>query len=151
MCGVSDVRDRSAAFDDVEDYEAVPWNYKAIFGSFKGIPWWAAILCALVPAFIGAFIDISSSKTVGWTFIAVFFVGAVAGILLVQRRSLFAPKGGVRALVPVLQQGRAGGQRAGHAGQQARGVRLVGRDQVEAAARPGGQGFHFGRAGKMRE
>lgn len=91
MCGVSDVRDRSAAFDDVEDYDAVPWNYKAIFGSFRGIPWWAAILCALVPAFIGAFIDINSSKTVGWTFNAVFFVGALAGILLVQRRSLFAP------------------------------------------------------------
>ncbi|GAA3630922.1 hypothetical protein GCM10022267_17150 [Lentzea roselyniae] len=91
MCGVSDVRDRSAAFDDVEDYEAVPWNYKAIFGSFKGIPWWAAILCALVPAFIGAFIDINSSKTVGWTFNAVFFVGALVAILLVQRRSLFAP------------------------------------------------------------
>ncbi|WP_233442297.1 DUF6542 domain-containing protein [Lentzea atacamensis] len=88
---MSDVRDRSAAFDDVEDYEAVPWNYKAIFGSFKGIPWWAAILCALVPAFIGAFIDISSSKTVGWTFNAVFFVGALVAILLVQRRSLFAP------------------------------------------------------------
>lgn len=93
MCGVSELRDRSAAFDDddVEDYDAVPWNYRAIFGSFKGIPWWAAILSALVPAFIGAFIDINSSKTVGWTFIVVFFVGALAGILLVQRRSLFAP------------------------------------------------------------
>lgn len=92
MCGVSDVRDRSAAFDDdIEDYDAVPWNYRAIFGSFKGIPWWAAILSALVPAFIGAFIDINSSKTVGWTFNAVFFLGALAGILLVQRRSLFAP------------------------------------------------------------
>ncbi|MDX8037252.1 DUF6542 domain-containing protein [Lentzea sp. BCCO 10_0856] len=88
---MSELRDRSAAFDDVEDYDEVPWNYRAIFGEFKGIPWWAAILCALVPAFIGAFIDINSSKTVGWTFIAVFFVGALAGILLVQRRSLFAP------------------------------------------------------------
>jgi hypothetical protein len=91
VCGVSELRDRSADLDDVEDYDAVPWNYKAIFGSFKGIPWWAAILCALVPAFIGAFIDINSSKTVGWTFNAVFFLGALAGILLVQRRSLFAP------------------------------------------------------------
>lgn len=92
MCGVSALRERSAAFDDeVEDYDAVPWNYRAIFGEFKGIPWWAAILCALVPAFIGAFIDINSSKTVGWTFIGVFFAGALAGILLVQRRSLFAP------------------------------------------------------------
>lgn len=95
MCGVSELRDRSAAFDDddvdVEDYDAVPWNYRAIFGSFKGIPWWAAILSALVPSFIGAFIDINSSKTVGWTFYVVFFVGALAAILLVQRRSLFAP------------------------------------------------------------
>ncbi|MET9629525.1 DUF6542 domain-containing protein [Lentzea sp. NPDC006480] len=89
---MSELRDRSAAFDDdVEDYDAVPWNYRAIFGSFKGIPWWAAILSALVPAFIGAFIDINSSKTVGWTFNAVFFIGALAAILLVQRRSLFAP------------------------------------------------------------
>ncbi|HUQ60968.1 DUF6542 domain-containing protein [Lentzea sp.] len=89
---MSELRERSAAFDDeVEDYDAVPWNYRAIFGEFRGIPWWAAILCALVPAFIGAFIDINSSKTVGWTFNAVFFAGALAGILLVQRRSLFAP------------------------------------------------------------
>lgn len=92
MCVVSELRDRSAAFDDdVEEYDAVPWNYRAIFGTFRGIPWWAAILCALVPAFIGAFIDINSSKTVSWTFNVVFFVGALAGILLVQRRSLFAP------------------------------------------------------------
>ncbi|MFD9703996.1 DUF6542 domain-containing protein [Lentzea sp. NPDC059081] len=89
---MSALRERSEAFeDDVEDYDLVPWNYRAIFGEFKGIPWWAAILCALVPAFIGAFIDINSSKTVGWTFNAVFFLGALAGILLVQRRSLFAP------------------------------------------------------------
>jgi hypothetical protein len=92
VCVVSELRDRSAAFDDdVEEYDAVPWNYRAIFGTFRGIPWWAAILCALVPAFIGAFIDINSSKTVSWTFNVVFFVGALAGILLVQRRSLFAP------------------------------------------------------------
>lgn len=93
MCVVSELRERSAAFDDddVEDYDAVPWNYRAIFGEFKGIPWWAAILAALIPAFIGAFIDINSSKTVGWTFYVVFFVGALAAILLVQRRSLFGP------------------------------------------------------------
>ncbi|GHH61879.1 hypothetical protein GCM10017774_88820 [Lentzea cavernae] len=92
MCVVSELRERSAAFDDdLEDYDAVPWNYRAIFGEFKGIPWWAAILAALVPAFIGAFIDINSSKTVGWTFNVVFFVGALAAILLVQRRSLFGP------------------------------------------------------------
>ncbi|SDP49567.1 hypothetical protein SAMN05421507_109146 [Lentzea jiangxiensis] len=92
MCVVSELRERSSAFDDdVEDHDAVPWNYRALFGEFRGIPWWAAILCALVPAFIGAFIDISSSKTVGWTFIVVFFAGALAGIVLVQRRSLFGP------------------------------------------------------------
>ncbi|MGI5502933.1 DUF6542 domain-containing protein [Lentzea sp. CA-135723] len=89
---MSELRERSAAFDDdVEDYDAVPWNYRAVFGEFKGIPWWAAILAALVPAFIGAFIDINSSKTVGWTFNVVFFAGALAAILLVQRRSLFGP------------------------------------------------------------
>ncbi|MFD4670916.1 DUF6542 domain-containing protein [Lentzea sp. NPDC058450] len=89
---MNELRERSAAFDDdVEDYDAVPWNYRALFGEFKGIPWWAAILAALVPAFVGAFIDINSSKTVGWTFNVVFFAGALAAILLVQRRSLFGP------------------------------------------------------------
>ncbi|WP_229693890.1 DUF6542 domain-containing protein [Lentzea pudingi] len=89
---MSALRERSAAFDDdVEDYDVIPWNYRAMFGEFKGIPWWAAILAALVPAFIGAFIDINSSKTVGWTFNVAFFAGALAAILLVQRRSLFGP------------------------------------------------------------
>ncbi|NKE57900.1 hypothetical protein FXN61_14075, partial [Lentzea sp. PSKA42] len=114
---MSELRERSAGFDDVEDYEAVPWNYRAIFGSFKGVPWWAAILCALVPAFIGAFIDINSSKTVGWTFNAVFFVGALAGILLVQRRSLFAPMVQppliLAATVPLLVMFTGGVQKGG--------------------------------------
>ncbi|MGW6444738.1 DUF6542 domain-containing protein [Lentzea sp. NPDC055074] len=90
---MSALRERSAAFDDdvEDDYDVIPWNYRAMFGEFKGIPWWAAILAALVPSFIGAFIDINSSKTVGWTFNVAFFVGALAAILLVQRRSLFGP------------------------------------------------------------
>jgi hypothetical protein len=118
VCVVSALRERSAAFDDdVEDYEAVPWNYRAIFGEFKGIPWWAAILAALVPAFIGAFIDINSSKTVGWTFYVVFFVGALAAILLVQRRSLFGPMVQpplvLAATVPVLVLLTGGVQKGG--------------------------------------
>ncbi|MEU7475646.1 DUF6542 domain-containing protein [Lentzea sp. NPDC042327] len=88
---MSELRDRQDDLDEVEDYDAVPWNYRAIGGSFKGIPWWAAILCAFIPAAISAFIDISGTKTVGWTFNVAFFLGALAAILLVQRRSLFAP------------------------------------------------------------
>ena len=91
MCLVSELRDRQDDLDEVEDYDAVPWNYRAIGGSFKGIPWWAAILCAFIPAAISAFIDINATKTVGWTFNVAFFIGALAAILLVQRRSLFAP------------------------------------------------------------
>ncbi|WP_285752830.1 DUF6542 domain-containing protein [Lentzea sp. NBRC 105346] len=91
---MSELRDRRVALDDDDDFEGqdIPaWNYRAIAGTFKGIPWWASILCALVPAVIGAYIDISSGKTVGWVFNILFFVGAIAGICLVQRRSLFAP------------------------------------------------------------
>lgn len=91
MCRVSEQRDRQAVLDEAEDFDTVPWNYLAIGRSFKGVPWWAAILCAWVPAAISAFIDINATKTIGWTFNVAFFVGALAAILLVQRRSLFAP------------------------------------------------------------
>ncbi|WP_308214234.1 DUF6542 domain-containing protein [Umezawaea endophytica] len=42
-------------------------------------------------AIIGTFIDVSSTKTVGWIFTILFFVGCVGAIVFVERRSMFGP------------------------------------------------------------
>lgn len=82
-------RDERSDLDD--EPEAVRWNDRAILGTFKGLPWWVAVAMAFVLAVIGTYIDVSSSKTVGWIFTIAFFAGCVAAICLVQRRSMFGP------------------------------------------------------------
>lgn len=85
-------RERRSELDDDEDYsEDVAWNDRALFGEFKGLPWWAAVLIAFVLAIIGTYIDVSSTKTVGWIFTGMFFVGCVGAIVFVERRSMFGP------------------------------------------------------------
>ncbi len=83
---------RGEVADDDEDYsDDVAWNDRALFGSFKGLPWWAAVLIAFVLAIIGTFIDVNSTKTVGWVFSVLFFVGCVGAVVFVERRSMFGP------------------------------------------------------------
>lgn len=85
-------RERLSELDDDEDYsDDVAWNDRALFGNFKGLPWWAAVAIAFVLAIIGTFIDVSSTKTVGWIFTVLFFVGCVGAIVFVERRSMFGP------------------------------------------------------------
>ncbi|MEJ2855457.1 MULTISPECIES: DUF6542 domain-containing protein [unclassified Saccharothrix] len=85
----------TAATREPEDDEldAVRWNDRALFGSFRGLPWWAAVLSTFVLAIVGTYIDVSSSteKTVGWVFAITFFVGAVGAVVFVERRSMFGP------------------------------------------------------------
>jgi hypothetical protein len=52
-----------------------------------------------------------------------------------QGLRLFATKPGFGLLVPVLQQGHTGIERRQHACKQARGIRFVGRQQVETTPR----------------
>ncbi|GGP60353.1 DUF6542 domain-containing protein [Saccharothrix coeruleofusca] len=84
-------RDRRGEPEDDEDFEPVRWNDRAMFGTFRGLPWWAAVLGAFALATIGTFIDVSSSRTVGWIFGITFFAGAVGAVVLVERRSMFGP------------------------------------------------------------
>ncbi|HEX6344145.1 DUF6542 domain-containing protein [Umezawaea sp.] len=85
-------RERLSELDDDEDYsDDVAWNDRALFGNFKGLPWWAAVAIAFVLAIIGTFIDVNSTKTVGWIFTVLFFLGCVGAIVFVERRSMFGP------------------------------------------------------------
>lgn len=84
-------RDRRSEPEDDEDFEPVRWNDRALFGTFRGLPWWAAVLIAFVLAIVGTFVDVNSSKTVGWVFAVTFFVGAVGAVVFVERRSMFGP------------------------------------------------------------
>ncbi|GAA1350837.1 DUF6542 domain-containing protein [Saccharothrix algeriensis] len=84
----------TAATREPEDEELDPvrWNDRALFGTFRGLPWWAAVLGTFVLAVVGTYVDVSSSaKTVGWVFAVTFFVGAVGAVVFVERRSMFGP------------------------------------------------------------
>ncbi|MEU4744803.1 DUF6542 domain-containing protein, partial [Actinosynnema sp. NPDC023658] len=85
-------RDDSRSEPEDEEYSAVRWNDRAMFGSFRGLPWWAAVLIAFVVAVVGTFVDVgSSAKTVGWVFAITFFLGCVGAVVFVERRSMFGP------------------------------------------------------------
>ncbi|MFD7655177.1 DUF6542 domain-containing protein [Actinosynnema sp. NPDC059797] len=83
---------RSEPEGDFDDFdEGVRWNDRAMFGSFRGLPWWAAVLISFVVAAVGAYVDLSSAPTVGWAFAAAFLVGCVGAVVFVERRSMFGP------------------------------------------------------------
>ncbi|KOX12124.1 hypothetical protein ADK67_47490 [Saccharothrix sp. NRRL B-16348] len=86
------MRDDSRSEPEDDEFTAVRWNDRAMFGSFRGLPWWAAVLIAFVVAIVGTFVDVNSAtKTVGWVFAITFFVGCVGAVVFVERRSMFGP------------------------------------------------------------
>ncbi|ROP38460.1 DUF6542 domain-containing protein [Saccharothrix texasensis] len=86
------MRDDSRSEPEDDEFAAVRWNDRAMFGSFRGLPWWAAVLIAFVVAIVGTFVDVNSAaKTVGWVFAVTFFVGCVGAVVFVERRSMFGP------------------------------------------------------------
>jgi hypothetical protein len=86
---VTAIRDRQS--DPDADEVAVPWDARPVVGERRGLPWWGAILLAFGLAVVGAVADMQLQNTFGWTFRICYFVGAVAAICAVQRRSLFGP------------------------------------------------------------
>lgn len=81
---------RSEPEDDFDG--GVRWNDRAMFGSFRGLPWWAAVLISFAVAIVGAYVDLASSAaTVEWVFAVTFFVGCVGAVVFVERRSMFGP------------------------------------------------------------
>jgi hypothetical protein len=86
------MRDDSRSEPEDEEFSPVRWNDRAMFGNFRGLPWWAAVLIAFVVAIVGTFVDVNSAaQTVGWVFAITFFVGCVGAVVFVERRSMFGP------------------------------------------------------------
>jgi len=90
---VTATRDRRSDLDDDELDDGVRWNDRAMFGSFRGLPWWAAVLIAFALAIIGTYlgVDVDAPKPVGMIFFGMFFAGAVGAVVFVERRSMFGP------------------------------------------------------------
>jgi len=74
-------------------YEDAPatWETSAAMGTMRGIPWWAAVLLALVFTGIGVFVDLERIDRLGLIFQGSYFLGCVIAVLWVQRRGLFGP------------------------------------------------------------
>ncbi|TVT19119.1 hypothetical protein LWP59_33480 [Amycolatopsis acidiphila] len=83
------IRDRPS--DPDADEVAVPWDERPVVGERRGLPWWGAVLLAFGLALVGAIADMQLQNTLGWVFRICYFVGAVAAICAVQRRSIFGP------------------------------------------------------------
>jgi hypothetical protein len=86
---VTAIRDRQS--DPDADEVAVPWDARPVVGERRGLPWWGAVLLAFGLALVGAIADMQLQNSLGWVFRICYFLGAVAAISAVQRRSLFGP------------------------------------------------------------
>lgn len=84
------MRDRSSD-PDTDSPGIVPWDQRALFGSSRGIPWWGAVLAALLPSAVGAAVDMVRQDSVGIAFQVGYVSGCLAAVALVRRRGLFGP------------------------------------------------------------
>jgi hypothetical protein len=91
---VTATRDRDSDLDS--DKTDVEWDERPVIGRGRGLPWWAAVLLALVLAAAGAvfdrarLVDDQRLNSLG-PYLVLFLVGCVAAVLAVRRRNLFGP------------------------------------------------------------
>ncbi|MGH3779528.1 MAG: DUF6542 domain-containing protein, partial [Pseudonocardiaceae bacterium] len=67
------------------------WGERALLPDRVGIPWWAAVFCALALAAIGAFADLERLNRLGIVFEVCYFLGCLLAVVVVQRKGLFGP------------------------------------------------------------
>ncbi len=63
----------------------------SVLTTARGVPWWAAVLIAVVPTVAGLVIDLAGAGAIGWTARILTVLGAVLAVLAVRRDSLFTP------------------------------------------------------------
>ena len=67
------------------------WDECSLLSGRRGLPWWAAVWCALSLTAIGVFIDIERLNRLGIVFQAGYFLGCLLAVVVVQRKGLFGP------------------------------------------------------------
>ncbi|WP_344963335.1 DUF6542 domain-containing protein, partial [Crossiella cryophila] len=82
-------RDRRG--DVEQDRAESDWAYLSLFGSSRGVPWWAAALLAFGVSILTAFVSRAPNGELGWLFKGGYFLSCVLGVCWVQRKSLFGP------------------------------------------------------------
>nr|WP_225954601.1 DUF6542 domain-containing protein [Kibdelosporangium phytohabitans] len=78
------------------DAAEAAWDERPVFGNRRGLPWWGAVLLALLLATAGAVIDksrlVDDNQLTGFgLYHALFLAGCVLAVLGVRRRNLFGP------------------------------------------------------------
>jgi hypothetical protein len=86
---VTAIRDRQS--DPDADETLVPWDELPIFGTKRGLPWWAAVLLGFGLAIIGAFTNLKLQDHLSLLFQACYCGGAILAVCWVQRKGLFGP------------------------------------------------------------
>jgi hypothetical protein len=91
---VTATRDRDSDLDT--DAAEAAWDERPVFGSRRGLPWWAAVLVALLLSVAGAVVDKSrlvddQRLTSFGLYHALFLAGCLLTVLAVRRRNLFGP------------------------------------------------------------
>lgn len=62
-----------------------------MLGARRGLPWWGAVLLALVTAIAGAVLSTQVTDGLGLPFQLIYVAGALAAVAAVRRRNLFGP------------------------------------------------------------
>lgn len=78
------------------DAAEAAWDERPVLGNRRGLPWWGAVLLALLLAIVGAVIDkgrlVDDTSLTGFgLYHALFLAGCVLAVLGVRRRNLFGP------------------------------------------------------------
>lgn len=67
------------------------WDERALLPGRVGLPWWAAVSCALGLTATGVFVDLQQLNRLGVVFQACYFLGCLLAVVVVQRKGLFGP------------------------------------------------------------
>ncbi|MGH3810889.1 MAG: DUF6542 domain-containing protein [Pseudonocardiaceae bacterium] len=67
------------------------WDECSLLIDRPGVPWWAAVGCALGLTALGVFVDIERLNRLGIVFQACYFLGCLLAVVVVQRKGLFGP------------------------------------------------------------
>lgn len=67
------------------------WDERSLLPDRQGLPWWAAVVMALVLTAAGAFVDMERANALGFIFQACYFIGCLLAVAVVARKGLFGP------------------------------------------------------------